>query len=636
MLETMRNHAQGWLAKVLLGGIALSFVLWGVGDYFLGGSNEPIAKINGKPVDAGEFYTAYERQLNAYRSMLGKQFSKDLVDSLNVKETTLQTIINRRIMLDVAAKLGLAAPEAVVLASVHTDPIFQSTGQFDAQRYRILTRNMGFSSAQDYENDLRVTIMIDALEKALMDSAHVSDAEIRDLFNQKNEQRVLSAIVVDAGTQLSKVEVSDEQAKAWYENHKSSYQSPLRIQVNMVEINPRDLAAEGSVEESEIQAAYEKRKAEFSEEEQRKARHILVRVSASDSEATRVAARQKIEAAQARIKAGEDFSAVAKEVSDDAGTAKNGGDLGWFKQGMMVAAFDGAVFSMDKASISDIVESEFGYHLISLDDIRQAHQTPYEQVKDKLRNEILVAHATEEAYKLSQDLDEALGMEDSLKAAAAAVNLKVISSKSVSMDEAMVEPVLSNPQVGQKAFATLPGQAVEIIETSDGRFVAIEVAERIEPDVLPFAQVTRRVYSDAKQEAANKKAREVADEIRNVSGKSMDELAQQFGQAKFISKPLRSNGVGDDAIWLTNAVLDEAFKTPQGSWVNQSMAVPQGFAVVHVEQVITPSEDEFNAQKEVIAKEAVRAKGAVRFARWLSSVREGYEITTNEQALSRF
>ncbi|GAV20797.1 peptidyl-prolyl cis-trans isomerase D [Mariprofundus micogutta] len=636
MLESMRNHAQGWIAKVILTGIALSFVLWGVGDYFTGGNAEPVATINEKPIDGSEFYVAYERQLNAYRSMLGKQYSRELLDSLNVKETTLQTMINRKIMLDVAAKLGLAAPESVVLATVQTDPAFQSAGQFDPKRYQILTRNMGFGSSQDYENDVRMTIMIDALEKSLIQSSYVSEAEIRDLFNQKFEQRVLSSIVVDAASLLSKVEVDDATAKAWYEANKASYQSPLRVQVNTVEINPRTLAADAVINETDLLAEYEKRKAEFSEPEQRKARHILVRVNESDSEMLRVAAREKIEAAQARIKAGEDFSAIAKEISADPATAVKGGELGWFKQGMMVAAFDAAVFSMDKGTTSDIVETEFGYHLIRIDDIRPARVTPFEDVKGKIKDELLLAKGAEEAYKLSQDLDEALGMEDSLKAAAEAVDLKMLSSKAVSMDEAIVEPGLSDQQIRQKAFATLPGQAVEIIETDDGRFIAIEVVQRIDPDVLPFAKVTRQVYSDAKQDAANKKAFEVAEEIRKQSGKSLDELAQQFGQAKFISKPVRSTGVGDDAAWLTSAVLGNGFKAAQGSWVDQSIAVPQGFAVVHVDQVIAPSEDDYNTQKEAITKEAVKAKGQVRFARWLSSVREGYEVTTNEKALSLF
>jgi len=636
MLETMRNHAQGWIAKVILGGIALSFMLWGVGDYFTGGGAEPVATINDKPIDANQFYVAYERQLNAYRSMLGNQFSKELADSLNLKDTTLQTLINRKIILDVASEIGLAAPEAVVLDRVQNDPSFQSAGVFDVQRYHILTRNMGFGSAQDYENDLRLNIMVDALQKAMIDSSYVSDKEVRDRFNQLYEQRVLSAIVVDSGSLFSKVKIDDAMAKAWYEDNKVNYQSPLRIQVNMVEINPRALAIDAVVDEAEIRAAYVKRKAEFATDEERKARHILVQVKQSDSVMLRESARKKVETAQARLNAGEDFSKVATALSEDRGTAEKGGELGWFKQGLLVPAFDEAVFSMDKGMTSDIVESEMGYHLIHLDDVRVAHETPFAEVKDKLKDELLTARATEEAYKLSEDLDEALGMEDSLKAAAEAVNLKMITSKAVSVDEALAEPLLVEAEISQKAFSTLPGQAVEIIETNDGRFIAIEVVERIEPDVLPYAKVTRKVYADARQDAANKKALEMADEIRKSSGKSLDELAQQFGQAKYISKPLRSNGVGDDATWLTQSVLAQGFKAAKGSWVDKAMSVPQGYAVVRVEKVIAATDAEFESQKETIAAEALKAKGSVRFGRWLSSVRDRYEITTNEAALSRF
>ncbi|MDQ7000230.1 MAG: SurA N-terminal domain-containing protein [Mariprofundus sp.] len=636
MLESMRNQAQSWLAKVMLIGIALSFVLWGVGDYFSDGGAEPVATINGKPVGGTEFYQAYERQLNAYRSMLGKNYSKELVNSMNVKGNTLQTIINRRIMLDVANQLGLTAPETVLLSTVRNNPSFQSAGTFDPKRYQILTRNMGFGSAQDYENDLRLNILVDTLQKAIAGSAQVSDSEVRDRFNHDYEQRVLAAIIVDPVTQMDQVKISDEQAKAWYEAHKNSYQSPLRIKVNAVEINPRDLAQEMSVDESEIKAAYDSRKSEFSEPEQRRASHILVKVPKGSSEDVYAAARKKLEAVQARIKSGEDFAKLAKEVSDDASNADKGGDLGWFKAGTMVPEFDQTVFSMDKGDVSDIVETQFGFHLIYLTDIRPARQTPYAEVKDKIRDDLIQARANEEAYKLSQDLDDALGMEDSLKAAAESLDLKVFTSDLVSMDDAEVTPLLSDPEIRSKAFATLPGQAVEIVETGDGRFIAFEVIERQEPAVLPYEKVARKVRADARLDAANNKARELADTIRASKGKSLDELAQQYGQAKYISKPVRSNGVGDQATWLTKAVLNKAFMTASGAWLNQSMNVPQGYAAVRIVKTVAPSDDEFAKQKASIVKQVRKTKGQVRFARWMASVREGYEIVINEKELDRY
>jgi len=345
--------------------------------------------------------------------------------------------------------------------------------------------------------------------------------------------------------------------------------------------------------------------------------------------------REKIEAVQLRLKSGEDFATVAKEDSDDASAAE-GGSLGWFRQDAMVAAFGQAAFSMSKGDTSDIIESQFGYHIILLEDIREAKIKSFAEVKDSLKEDLIEAHAAEEAYKLSQDLDEALGMEDSLKAAAESLNLKMKSIDPLSLDEAIAQPLLADAGLRAKAFSTMPGQAIEIVETAKGHFVAFEIIERIEPEVMEFAQVAAKALEDAKRDAAMNQARQLAEDIRQAGDKSLDALAQEFGQAKFISKPVRSSGEGDDAGWLTADVLDQAFRVHQGAWVEQSINVPQGFAVVRVADVIAASEEEFNSKKAEITKQAEIAKGEMRFARWMASVRDRHEITTNQQALERY
>ncbi|HKI62404.1 MAG TPA: SurA N-terminal domain-containing protein [Mariprofundaceae bacterium] len=636
MLETMRNQAQSWLAKLILGGIALSFVLWGIGDYFLGGRIEPIAEIDGQQIEAGEFYQAYERQLNSYRSMLGKQFNKDMIASLGIKESTLQTLINRRLMLDAAHDLHLTAPESVVFASISSNPAFQEASGFDPQRYRILTRNMGYASAQDYENELRLNVMVDGLQKAIMDSARVSDREIRDRFNSEYQQRELAAIIVDPDTLLDKVSVDEAAAKAWYESHKNNYRSPLRIGLNVVDINPADIAKDLSVDDADIKAAYEERKSSFSEPEERRAQQILITVNNDATDAAREEARKKIEAALARIKGGESFEQVAKAMSEDS-NAEKGGDLGWFKQGTMVPEFDLTAFAMKKGAISDIIETQFGYHLIHLTDIKPARVKPLAEVREQIRADLLNAQARDEAYKLSQSLDDALGQEDSLKAAAESLNMKVHTIQPVSQHEAVAEPLLADARIRNKAFSTLPGQPVDIEESSDGHFIALQVTQRIEPDTLPFAQVAKQVMDDARRAAAHTKALQMAEEIRQSSGtRSMDVLAQKYGQAKYVSKPVRKNGAGDNAAWLTPDVLQRAFVTAPSTWVDTSFDVPQGIAVVRVEKVIDAAESEFEAQKEALRKEVLRSKGAVRFARWMASLRDQHEIITHPGALDRF
>lgn len=634
MLESMRNHAQGWIAKVILGGIALSFVLWGVGDYFTGDQNPPVATINEKPIGQNEFYTAYNRQLDSYRRMLGAQFSKDLMNSLNLKETTVQTMVNRYIMIDTANQLGLTAPQAVVLEAVQSNPSFQAAGRFDPQRYQILTRNMGFASPQEFESEMRINIMVDAVQNAVADSVQVSEQEVREAFNSEYEQRVLSAIVVDPDSLIKAAKVDEAAAKAWYDSHQENYMSPVRIKLTAVEINPAEVAADMIVDDDELRKIYEERKADYTEDESRKASHILARVSGDASQELRLAARAKIEKAQARLKAGEPFATVARDISDDP-SASNGGDLGWFKQGVMTASFDQVVFSMDKGDVSDIVETEFGFHLIQLDDVRAAKTTAFSEVKEALRIETVERRAADETYSISQDLDDALGMEGSLKAAAESLNLKVVNIEPISIDEAIAQPLLYDAEVRGKVFATSPGQAVEILDAGKGRYIAFEVLERIEPEVMEFAKVAASALEDARRDEARKLAVKLADEIRG-SSESLDTLAQKYGQAKFISKPIRSNGVGDQAGWLTRDLLAKAFRASAGGWADRSLSVPQGIAVVRVEKVIAPEEKEFEAQRESVTTSLKKAKGQARFSRWMASVRDRYEIVVNEQVLERF
>jgi len=637
MLESMRNQAQSWIAKFILGGIALSFALWGIGDYFMGGRIEPVAEVDGSPIGQGEFAQVYERQLNSYRSLLGKSYSKAMVDALGLKEETIQTLINRRLMLDEAKKLGLTAPEQVVVASVRSNPAFTSAGSFDPQRYRILTRNMGFASPQDYESDLRLNLMVDALQAAIIGSARVGEQEIRDRFNREYEQRVLAAIIVDPEHLAESIKVGDEEAKAWYEANKSQYQSPLRVKLAMIDIDPTKVAKDITVAESEIQAAYEARKQEFVLPEERKARHILIKVAASASDEEKAKARAQAEKALARIKGGEDFAKVAKAMSGDT-TADKGGELGWFRQGTLVPAFDAAVFGMQKGDLSSVIETRYGFHVIQLEDIRPAAQQSLAEVHDRLLQELRMKQAADEAYKLSQDLDDALGMEGSLVKAAEAVNLPVKEIGPISKNEAVAEPLLADPKLRNKAFASLPGQPVDIVETGSGHFIAFEVVQRVEPEVMPYAQVTGKVMADAKRSEANDQAKKLAENIRSAAaaGQSIDALVQKFGQPKFISKPVRLNGAGDSAGWLTTEILNDAFVAAKGQWLAKTETVPEGLAIVQVQEIVAPNEADYAAVHDALAQEVEKSKGAVRFARWMANVRDHHEIAVHPEALARF
>lgn len=637
MLETMRSQAQSWIAKLILGGIVLSFALWGIGDYFLGSRLQTIAEVDGEAIPDVAFHQAYERQLNTYRALLGKQFSKEAIDKLGLKQDTLQTLINRRIMVAEAAALNLAAPQAALLAKVRANPAFQSAGAFDPGRYQVLTRNMGFRSPADYEQEQRVNLMVDALQRAVMNSGVVSEAELRARFASEYEQRVIAAVIVDPLSLEKSVKIDDKQARDFYEANRDQYRSPLRLRLVAVRIDAEALARDIAVSDDDVQQAFAEMKDRFSRPERRHARHILVRVAEDADAATRAAAKARIEAALKRIKAGEDFAEVAKGVSEDTTTAAKGGDLGFFSQGAMVPAFDAAAFAMQPGEVSDIIESQFGYHIIQLLAVQAPREATLAEVRDDLVKQLKKQRAQEEAYNLAQDLDDALGRESNLKAAARSLNLPFRDIGPISLDEALADDWLGGDAAYRgRVFGHQPGDAVEVDELADGRYMAVEVIERIDPEVLPFAKVAVRVYADARRQQATMRAQELADTILAKAGKqSLDDLAQAYGQPKFISKPVRRNGIGDDAGWLTTAVLDAAFRVQAGRAVDHVIGVPQGLAVAKVERVIAAPEDAYAKQAEALRAELKREKGAVRFARWMASVRDRHDIKVNQDLLAR-
>lgn len=530
MLEIMRNQAQSWLAKLILGGIALSFGLWGIGDYFTGSRVAYVAEIDGKPISDLSFSQTYDRQLNSYRAMLGKQFSKTLVEQLGVKDNTLQTMINRQLMLDEAARMGLVASDAALLAYVQNNPTFQQAGTFDPQRYHAFTRNMGFSTTRDYEDDTRVNLMIDALQKAIIDSAQVNDAEVRAQFEREFAQRTIAAVIIEPKNIIKDVKIDAASAKAWYDSHTQDYRSNLQVKISAVEIDPAKLAKDIRIDEADIASAYEARKASLM------------------------------------------INGVSQSLSD---------------------------------------------------------------VHDELQKTLTLEKARDEAYELSQDLDNALGMEDSLQAAANSLNLTVYKTDAIDASSALADTLLGSDQtLIKQAFTAIPGDNIDIIELDDGRFVAIESLQRIEPAALAFKDVTTRVYADARNAAAADKTREIAKTLLAKSSHiTPDAMAQNGGYAKFLSKPVRRSGLGDKATWLTPAIINAAFNTGVKQWAGKAVQTSRGLALVYVTNAIAGNDKTFIEQKAAISLKAVKAKGAVRFARWISTVRDRHDIVTHSAVL---
>ncbi|MDX8391575.1 MAG: SurA N-terminal domain-containing protein [Mariprofundaceae bacterium] len=634
----MRNQAQSWIAKVILGGVALSFVLWGVGDYFNSSRVQTVAEVDGTPIGDGEFRVAYERQLSIYRSLLGKQFSKQSVAALGLKQETVQTLINRQLMLDEAAQMGLVAPNDALVNTVQSNPAFQSAGNFDNQRYKILTRNMGFRTPTDYEASIRMDLIATAMQQALIQSATIDENDIRQRYALEYEQREIEALIVDPSAIEKNIKISDATARDYFASHRDAYQSPLKLTLNVVTIDPQRLAADIVIDDDEINAAYEENRDRYRQAETRRVRHILVRLPQRANAEVRKTARAKLEKARRQIESGKSFASIAKRVSEDEVTAKNGGDIGYLPRGSTVPPFDIAMFSLAKGKISDIVETQFGLHILQVEDIKAEHLKPLQEVQDELRQQLALAKADEEAYRLSQDLDDALGREDSLKAAVDSINLQNRQYGPISIAEARAYPIFGNAAFRTSLFAKQLGDTVDVAEQDKGLFIAIEVLNRDEPARLDFEKVTKQVYDDARKIAAREQAQKLAAVLlEKASADSLASLGQQHGLPLYLSKPVRSNGSGDtDADWLSPESLQAAFNLNQGAVVNRVLQAPKGFAIVRVKRIIEADAKAFDKQRDTIRSNLLKARGAVRFARWMAAARGRHDILIHDKVVESF
>ncbi|MDX8377169.1 MAG: SurA N-terminal domain-containing protein [Mariprofundales bacterium] len=637
MLETMRNHAQSWISKVLLGGIVLSFALWGIGDYFIGSYIDNVAEVDGEKISHNEFSRAYERQLNMYRNMFGKQFDREMAEQMGLRQTAIDTLINRRLMLKEAIALDISAPNNVIAAQVRNTEAFKNeSGQFDPLRYQQLTRNLGYRTPSDFEDEEKINLLINTFQSAVNKSVFLDEDEVRHRFDAQNTKRILSAIVIDAEALATDIQIDDKAARQYFDEHQPQYQTPLRISLQITKISPQELSENMAIDEAELKEFYETHAAEFIEPERRRASHILVRID-GDDEAVKQAARAKIDAALVRVKAGEDFATIATEISDDT-SAADGGDLGFFARGAMVKPFEDAAFSLQIDEISDVITTTYGFHIIKLAQIQKAGPKDFASIRSQLEDSLRLEKAKQEAYALSEDLDDALGREDSLKQASEAIDLASRLLPTVSKVEILNEAVFANnPNLLTQTFARESGDMIEIGELGDGSYIAIEIIARINPKAQDYDVVAAQVIDDAKKEMANKKASQMAKDVLVAAkaGATLDDLAQQFGQPKYISKPVAADGSGGDSPWITMELLQASAQYEAEQWLNQSFESSQGLVVARVVSVTQDSEANFDDAVIELRKQVLKEETESRFSRWVASVRNRHEIVVHADQLER-
>ena len=398
MLQTIRDRVSGPVTWAIIGLIAIPFAFFGI-DTFQSGSADPtVAKVGDQKITTAQLEAAYQQRLQRLQQMMGENFRSDMIEPKRFREGVLQEMVQETALQQHAVKAGYNASDAAILDAIKVIPAFQKDGAFSADRYREALAQQGLS-AQGFERQLREGLSTDQIRDGVLASAFVTPAEAAAAWRLSRQERVFTSLSFKAAAYESQVNVSDEDISKHFATQAARYQAPERLKLKVVELDLQKLPASPAPEAAILKALYDADSNAFSTPEERRARHILVNFGADKAEALK-----STQAIKAKLDAKADFASLAKEFSDDPGSKPAGGDLGWVRKGLMTPKFEESLFSLAKDQVSEPVETEFGWHLIQLQEIKPAVVQAFEDAT--VQAELLTRYRKRDAEKRFQELSE--------------------------------------------------------------------------------------------------------------------------------------------------------------------------------------------------------------------------------------
>lgn len=550
-----------------------------------------------------------------------------------MKKQILQQLVDKEVMIQAAVENGIRIGDEQLAALIRDIDAFQTEGRFDAAKYERVLAQQGMSPRL-FEQRVRRDLLANQFTAAVVEGEFVLPAEVDALLQLQLQQRDIGYMVLPVSKYEAGIAISDEQLQNHYQENSARYMEPEQVKVDYLELNADTLAAEIPVSDEELRQRYEAQKLNFRTAEERQARHILLQLAADASAQEVEAARLKATSLLERIRAGEDFATVAKAESQDPGSARNGGDLGFFGMGVMDKAFEEAAFSLQEGELSEPVRSAFGYHIIKLEAIKGGETKPFEAVAEQLKHEIQQERAAEIFYDRAERLAN-LTYEQPDTLTVAAEQLQLTIQHSDYFTRSGGAGIAANPKVASVAFSEdvlLRGNNSETIELDDNHLLVLRVSDHKPEAIRPFEEVKQEIEANLVREQAQKQARQEAETVlKQVQGGANPQTVASELQVEW----LRQQGVLRDNTELNRAIVAAVFRLPrpeQGSASYELMALPGGDQALIALFGVTPG-DSAGAEETVRQDAAARIRRAATNAAeeaMITALRERAEITVRQ------
>jgi peptidyl-prolyl cis-trans isomerase D len=627
MLEAIRERTKGWLAKVILALITVPFALFGIDQYLQGaGSNVPIAKVDGEVITVQEYGTALQNLRNRLQSE--GQTDLSILDRPELRQSVLDKLINDKLLYTEVKRANFNISDEQLSKYITSMPEFaDADGKFSEETYyQLLTQNQ--MTLKGFEEMIRQDLKAQQAREGFASLAYIPDGLADQTLKVELQEREVSVAEIKTSDYLAEVTIEPDQVKEYYEKNKERFQVPEQVQLEFVLMSANTLLPKMQVSEEEMKKFYQDNADKFQGDEERRASHILIGFGLNPTPAAKEEARNKALQVLEEVKKNSgQFADFAKQYSQDPGSAANGGDLGMFGRGVMVKAFDDAVFSMTPGAVSDLVESEFGYHIIKLTEISGESQS-FASVAPQIRGELIYQKALAKFTENAEDFSNIVYEQStSLEPAAKAFDLEIQKSPWVSRED--VARVFKSDKLRDLVFSEevlKEGRNTEAVEVAPNSLMVARVVEHKPTAPRTFDEVEAGIEEFLRVEAAAKlaikKGEAVLAELRQgKEPKELDWIPPVVVDRK-------------DAQGLTDLTMNNAFKVKTDTLPAYTGVADanKGFLLIKVSAIGNTLLEDANERQ--IAKVELQAALAAEYVdAYLKSLRNKNKVTVNQQLL---
>jgi len=634
MLDRMRRH-RDWL-KWSLGLVCVAFVLFYIPDFLRGtgadaASSDTVAKIEGHKITGAEFRRSYQAQLQAYRSAYGGQMNEQLLKQLGVENQILQQMVDERAALAEADRLGITVSDEEVRQRILATPAFQENGAFIGEtRYQQLLRmQRPPMTASQFEDNVRRSLAVDKLRSSVTDWLSVADKELEAEYRHRNDKVKLAVVSFTADSLRPQVTVTDAEIASHFDAHKDEFKIPEKRKIRYFLIDIDAMRSKIVVPPADIEQAYNSNSQQYQTPEQVRASHILLKTEGKDDATVKAKAEELLK----KAKAGADFAELAKANSEDEASAKNGGDLDYFGRGRMVPEFDQVAFALQPGQISDVVKTQYGYHVIKVLDRKAATTRPLAEVRQQLSDQLSYERAQTQANDLAAALEKQIKKPADLD--------KVAKERGLTVQEsgffAREEPILGlgpAPEAAGKAFDMKPNEVAGPLRASRG-FVFETMIAKQDPYVPKVDEVKDRVRDELVKVKAREVSRQKAAEIAAKLKAAPDfEKAAKAAGVEAKTTEMIASGAPIPDLGVAPAVDEAAFKLPVGA-VSDPIPTDNGTAVIKVLEKKEVTPEEWASSRDRFREELLNERRGRFFSAFMSKAKQKMKIDVNREALTR-